>query len=180
MGLAEQLERAAQAVKVAYSECPSYDVVGALPHDDLDHQDRQAEPRRQWRASNWRFRTRQGGAEPAEPDAGIPLLISTKHPWAASASPHVPETSHLQAKRPPPPRLLTSPVTSCAQLVPALLEHGLWDLPQHCHFMPSVPIKPMLAKPTNGQSHALRTQSTLSRAATTTKHCPPVPDPSCP
>jgi hypothetical protein len=38
------------------------------------------------------------------------------------------------------------------QLVPALLEHGLWELPKYCHFMPSVPIKPMLAKATNGMA----------------------------
>ncbi|KAG2493340.1 hypothetical protein HYH03_008474 [Edaphochlamys debaryana] len=31
-------------------------------------------------------------------------------------------------------------------LIPALLEHGTADLPQHCHFTPGVPVKPMLAK----------------------------------
>ncbi|KAF5842835.1 hypothetical protein DUNSADRAFT_4719 [Dunaliella salina] len=41
------------------------------------------------------------------------------------------------------------------ELIPALLKHGLWDLPQHCKFKPSVPIKPMLAKPTNGISEVL-------------------------
>ncbi len=43
-----------------------------------------------------------------------------------------------------------------AQLLPALLQHGVWALPQHCHFMPSVPVKPMLAKATTGaRVHAL-------------------------
>jgi len=41
------------------------------------------------------------------------------------------------------------------ELIPALLKHGLWDLPQHCKFKPTVPIKPMLAKPTNGVSEVL-------------------------
>ncbi|GFH18454.1 DNA ligase [Haematococcus lacustris] len=59
VGLADRLERSAQAVKAAYSECPSYD-----------------------------------------------------------------------------------------EVVPALLSYGPWELSQHCHFKPSVPVKPMLAKPT--------------------------------
>jgi len=37
------------------------------------------------------------------------------------------------------------------ELVPALLAHPLEDLPQHVHFKPGVPVKPMLAKPTTGE-----------------------------
>jgi hypothetical protein len=36
------------------------------------------------------------------------------------------------------------------ELVPALLAHPADDLPQHVHFKPGVPVKPMLAKPTTG------------------------------
>ncbi len=42
----------------------------------------------------------------------------------------------------PPPR----PIPNPAQLVPALVEHGSEDLLSRCHFMPGVPVKPMLAK----------------------------------
>ncbi|GFH17934.1 DNA ligase, partial [Haematococcus lacustris] len=66
VGLADRLERSAQAVKAAYSECPSYD-----------------------------------------------------------------------------------------EVVPALLSYGPWELSQHCHFKPSVPVKPMLAKPTTGVGEVL-------------------------
>lgn len=41
------------------------------------------------------------------------------------------------------------------ELVPALLERPIEDLPQHVHFKPGVPVKPMLAKPTTGVSEVL-------------------------
>jgi len=40
-------------------------------------------------------------------------------------------------------------------LIPAVLEHGFDNLEKYCHFMPGVPIKPMLAKPTNGVEEVL-------------------------
>ncbi|KAG2440908.1 hypothetical protein HXX76_003761 [Chlamydomonas incerta] len=40
-------------------------------------------------------------------------------------------------------------------LVPALVEHGSADLLSRCHFMPGVPVKPMLAKATNGVGEVL-------------------------
>mmetsp|Transcript_21480 Transcript_21480/g.55091 ORF Transcript_21480/g.55091 Transcript_21480/m.55091 type:complete len:616 (+) Transcript_21480:340-2187(+) len=40
-------------------------------------------------------------------------------------------------------------------LIQAMLDHDLQDLPQHCHFKIGVPVKPMLAKPTNGVSEVL-------------------------
>lgn len=40
-------------------------------------------------------------------------------------------------------------------LINAMLDHDLDDLPQHCHFKIGVPVKPMLAKPTNGVSEVL-------------------------
>ena len=41
------------------------------------------------------------------------------------------------------------------QMVPALLQHGLANLKQHCHFVPGVPVAPMLAKPTTGVQEVL-------------------------
>ena len=41
------------------------------------------------------------------------------------------------------------------ELVPALLNHPLEELPQHVHFKPGVPVKPMLAKPTTGRAGLL-------------------------
>ncbi|GLI65526.1 hypothetical protein VaNZ11_009081 [Volvox africanus] len=40
-------------------------------------------------------------------------------------------------------------------LIPALLEEGTTDLLSRCHFMPGVPVKPMLAKPTTGVGEVL-------------------------
>jgi DNA ligase-1 len=36
------------------------------------------------------------------------------------------------------------------ELIPALLAHPVAELPSYVRFHPGVPIKPMLAKPTNG------------------------------
>lgn len=41
------------------------------------------------------------------------------------------------------------------ELVPALLERPIDELPQHVHFKPGVPVKPMLAKPTTGVGEVL-------------------------
>jgi DNA ligase-1 len=35
-------------------------------------------------------------------------------------------------------------------IIPSLLAHGVAELPASCHFLPGVPVKPMLAKPTHG------------------------------
>ncbi|CAK0786390.1 hypothetical protein CVIRNUC_009603 [Coccomyxa viridis] len=40
-------------------------------------------------------------------------------------------------------------------LIPALLKYPLEDLPEHVRFIPGVPVKPMLAKPTTGISEVL-------------------------
>ncbi|GIL75828.1 hypothetical protein Vretifemale_5549 [Volvox reticuliferus] len=40
-------------------------------------------------------------------------------------------------------------------LIPALLEQGTTNLLSRCHFMPGVPVKPMLAKPTTGVGEVL-------------------------
>lgn len=40
-------------------------------------------------------------------------------------------------------------------LIPALLEHGVEDLSSHVHFAPGIPIKAMLARPTNGVTEVL-------------------------
>ncbi|GAB4820174.1 hypothetical protein N2152v2_007220 [Parachlorella kessleri] len=41
------------------------------------------------------------------------------------------------------------------ELIPALLNHPLEELPLHVHFKPGVPVKPMLAKPTTGVTEVL-------------------------
>ncbi|KAK9814328.1 hypothetical protein WJX72_004071 [[Myrmecia] bisecta] len=41
------------------------------------------------------------------------------------------------------------------EMVPALLKYELEEVPQHVHFRAGVPVKPMLAKPTNGVSEVL-------------------------
>ncbi|GAX75595.1 hypothetical protein CEUSTIGMA_g3039.t1 [Chlamydomonas eustigma] len=40
-------------------------------------------------------------------------------------------------------------------MIPALLSHPMEELLQHCHFMPGVPVKPMLAKATNAVTEVI-------------------------
>lgn len=55
--------------------------------------------------------------------------------------------------------MLTDPsfafALSLLQLIPALIEHPLSELPAHVHFMPGVPVRPMLAKATTGVGEVL-------------------------
>lgn len=41
------------------------------------------------------------------------------------------------------------------KIVPALLTHGVWKLPETCNFTPGVPVGPMLSKATKGISEIL-------------------------
>lgn len=67
-----------------------------------------------------------------------------------------------------PPQVY-SECPSYDELVPALLERPIEDLPQHVHFKPGVPVKPMLAKPTTG---AARVPSSGDGAHPWARHLP--------
>mmetsp|Transcript_11931 Transcript_11931/g.38151 ORF Transcript_11931/g.38151 Transcript_11931/m.38151 type:complete len:638 (+) Transcript_11931:39-1952(+) len=48
-----------------------------------------------------------------------------------------------------------SELPSLDALVPALLQHGVESLREHCHLTPGIPVRPMLAKPTTGVTEVL-------------------------
>jgi DNA ligase-1 len=66
-----------------------------------------------------------------------------------------------------PPPTLTS---SALQMIPALLNHPLAELEEHCHFMPGVPVKPMLAKATNAVTEVISTSPRGLRGHTPCPH----------
>ena len=48
-----------------------------------------------------------------------------------------------------------SELPSYEVIIPAILEHGLWNLHDNCKLQPGVPLKPMLAKPTKSITEVL-------------------------
>jgi DNA ligase 1 len=48
-----------------------------------------------------------------------------------------------------------SELPSYEVIVPAMLEHGIFNLRENCHLQPGVPLKPMLAKPTKSITEVL-------------------------
>ena len=48
-----------------------------------------------------------------------------------------------------------SELPSYEEIVPAILEHGIFNLGDHCMLQPGVPLKPMLAKPTKSITEVL-------------------------
>jgi len=48
-----------------------------------------------------------------------------------------------------------SELPSYEVIIPAILEHGLWNLRDNCKLQPGVPLKPMLAKPTKSITEVL-------------------------
>ena len=48
-----------------------------------------------------------------------------------------------------------SELPSYDKVIPALLEHGLDGIAEHCKLTPGVPLKPMLAKPTKAIGEVL-------------------------
>ena len=81
------------------------------------------------------------------PYDGLGMLLMGWEGWCAPCAQNreVPHTHPY-----PNTSLILSPF--CGQMIPAILAHPLEDLPKHCHFMPGVPVKPMLAKATNAVS----------------------------
>ncbi len=60
-------------------------------------------------------------------------------------------------------------------IIPAMLKGGVIALPETCHFVPGVPVKPMLAKPTHGArarvcAHEFLTAAALTRARSCCRH----------
>jgi DNA ligase 1 len=54
-----------------------------------------------------------------------------------------------------PPEIRPSELPNYDLVIPALLEHGMDKLPDHCKLTPGVPLKPMLAKPTKAIGEVL-------------------------
>lgn len=146
-GLAGRLAAAEQAVKLAYSQCPSYDLLvpALLEHPVM------ARPLRPAAAEGWVCTS--PSALPQLRPAGAcaaraPCVVRRSHSplrWIAVAL-----------------CMACSQSTMCDLLGLALLVHVVMvpadaqEINKHVGFQPGVPVKPMLAKPTNGVSEVPR------------------------
>jgi DNA ligase-1 len=66
----------------------------------------------------------------------------------------VPSTADL-AKAESTLKSVYSELPSYEVIIPAMLKHGIYDLPNNCQLQPGVPLKPMLAKPTKSITEVL-------------------------
>jgi DNA ligase-1 len=51
--------------------------------------------------------------------------------------------------------MITSELPSYEVIIPAMLEHGIFNLRENCRLQPGIPLKPMLAKPTKSITEVL-------------------------
>src|SRR4051794_22064197 len=51
--------------------------------------------------------------------------------------------------------ILHSELPSYEVIIPAMLEHGIFNLRENCRLQPGIPLKPMLAKPTKSITEVL-------------------------
>jgi DNA ligase-1 len=66
----------------------------------------------------------------------------------------IPSTADL-AKAESTLKAVYSELPSYEVIIPAMLEHGILNLPENCRLQPGVPLKPMLAKPTKSITEVL-------------------------
>ena len=89
------------------------------------------------------------GSDEGEPCAQAARLAKAAKRKDAVALAEVLEEATLIVKK------CYSEMPSYDALVKAMLAHGVWTLYDHCYFTVGVPVKPMLAKPTNGVREVL-------------------------
>jgi DNA ligase-1 len=86
------------------------------------------------------------------------VIVSLAHAMmfheTAQKGDKIPSTADL-AKAESTLKAVYSELPSYEVIIPAMLEHGILNLPENCRLQPGVPLKPMLAKPTKSITEVL-------------------------